>query len=184
MSGFVYFIKPVDQDGPIKVGHSIHPPHRLSSLQTWSPVLLEIAASFEGQIETERAIHHRFAHCQVRGEWFDADPDLIALIDGIRAGRKIDELIDLTAKSGKLFRRPNTPSPEAKAVASFKRRAESARKYACRAAGHLVHFPDDVGKILRSAGGYRQEFRKLSADEVAVLEAYIASCRSKRGVAA
>lgn len=177
MSGFVYFVKPVGQLGPIKVGHSIYPPSRLVSLQTWSPVELELVSQFEGSLETERAIHERFAQWQVRGEWFEPVDDLVSLAHGIRDGLSIDDLVDLSIKTGKLFRKPNTKSPKAMIVGSYKLRVERARQYAGGVRGKPVELPDDVRAILGSAGGYRQDYRDLTHHEISVLEKFISDCR-------
>lgn len=178
MSGFVYFIKPVGQAGPIKVGHSIFPPDRLGALQTWSPVDLELISQFPGSFEIERAIHERFARWQVRGEWFEPVDELVKLAEGIRDGGNLEDLVDLSVKTGKLVSRPKTMSPKAKIVGSFKVRVDSARRYARGVRGCEIIVPSEVNKILDTAGGYRQEYRDLTQDEIDTLEAFIAECRS------
>lgn len=182
MSGFVYFIKPVGQAGPIKVGHSAYPPERLGSLQTWSFVELEIISRFAGTRADEKAIHQRFADCQVRGEWFEAVEDLVSLAEGIRAGGKLEDLIDLTVKTGKLFRRSNTKRPEAKIIGIFKRRVDLARQKASAIRGKPMALPKDIAAILNDAGGYRQDYRFLTDDEISILEAFIADCRGPKPV--
>ncbi|CCM77102.1 GIY-YIG nuclease family protein [Rhizobium mesoamericanum] len=184
MSGYVYFIKPVGQAGPIKIGHSEYPPYRLASLQTWSPVELEVVSRVEGTRELEKAIHERFAHCHLRGEWFSPDEELVALAEGVRDGRKIEDLIDLKAKTGKLFRRPNTKSPVAKIVGTYKLRVERARQRGGALRGKHMDLSDEVRAILNSAGGYRQDYRELTQDEISTLEAFIEECRNYRKVAA
>lgn len=182
---FVYFIKPVDADGPIKVGCSTFPPARLAALQTWSPVDLEIISHFEGSKEIERAIHERFAQWQVRGEWFEPVKALTDLAYGIRDGGKLDDLVDLSAVTGKLFRRPNAKSEQAKIVGSFKRRVDAARLYASGVSGRNVVLPGHVASILNSAGGYRQEYRDLTEAEMQTLEGFIRDCRGgEKGKAA
>src|SRR5687767_6897382 len=98
MTSFVYFIKPVGMEGPIKVGHSSFPMARLASLQTWSPFELEVIAEIEADRSIETAIHERFARWQVRGEWFEPVPELVALAFGVKEGRKLDDLVDLSEK--------------------------------------------------------------------------------------
>lgn len=178
MTGYVYFLKPVGQAGPIKVGHSICPMDRLDSLRTWSPIDLEIIASFKGPREIETAIHHRFAHCHLRGEWFEPVAELVSLAVGIRDGGKLEDLVDLSIKTGKLFRRPNTKSPEAKIVGTYKVRVDRARQYASR---DMRQVPDaEVKAILEDAGGYRKAYRALTHEEVSILEAFISECRAPR----
>jgi hypothetical protein len=177
MSGFVYFIKPVGQDGPIKIGHSTFPPARLASLQTWSPVELELVAHFPAPRQVETDLHDRFARWQLRGEWFEASRELTDLIAGIRDGGRLRDLVDLSATTGKLQRRPNTKSPLAMVVGSYKLRVERARQKGGALRGRQLVLPTSVRTILSSAGGYRQAYRALTAAEIDTLEAYIADCR-------
>src|ERR1044072_1869526 len=148
MTGYVYFIRPKGKAGPIKVGHSTFPPVRLISLQAWSYEELEIVSQIEGYRRLERDIHERFAKYQIRGEWFDAAPELIALAEGIRDGRPLAELVDLSIVTGKLYRRPNTKSPNAKIVGMLKMRVVSATRHANRARGRSISVPRNVQKIL------------------------------------
>lgn len=85
----VYFIKPVGMDGPIKIGCSKWPEHRLVDLSIWSPFPLEIIASGEGSHELERFIHRMFAESRSHKEWFHATPDLVARILRVQAGMDI-----------------------------------------------------------------------------------------------
>lgn len=177
MTGFVYFIKPVGQDGPVKIGHSTYPADRLPALQTWSPVDLELVTQFAAPRQTESDLHERFARWQVRGEWFEATPELTDLIAGIRDGGHLQDLIDLSAKTGKLTRRPNTKSALAKVVGSYKLRVERARQKGGALRGRQLDLPTPVRAILSSAGGYRQAYRALTPSEIDTLEAYIADTR-------
>ena len=177
MTGYVYFVKPVGQAGPIKIGHSTYPPARLNTLQTWSPVELELVSSFQGSLATEKAVHERFAKWQVRGEWFEPVPELVALMGGIRDGGKLEDLVDLTVKAGKLYRRPNTKSEKAKVIGSFKKRVDAAMRFAKERTGAWP-LSEQVAVILNSAGGYRREYRELTPDEIETLEDFIRSCRA------
>lgn len=67
----VYFIKPVGQDGPIKIGHSRHPEGRLATYLQWSPVELELVATIKGAGEPlERRIHYYLREDRLHHEWF------------------------------------------------------------------------------------------------------------------
>ena len=46
---YVYFIKPVGMEGPIKIGCSIMPTERLEGLAVWSPFPLEIVAAIQAE---------------------------------------------------------------------------------------------------------------------------------------
>lgn len=179
MIGYVYFMKAVGQAGPIKIGHSTFPPARLAVYQTWNPVDLEIVSQFSGPLSLEKAIHERFARWHIRGEWFEAVDELVSLMEGIRDGRKLEDLVDLSIKTGKLAHRPKAASPKAKIVGSFKRRVDRARQYASRMSGGPIDESVHVRKILSTAGGYRQEYRDLTSDEVNILEAFISDCRDR-----
>jgi hypothetical protein len=182
MSEYVYFIRPVGKAGPIKIGHSVFPPARLISLQAWSYEELEIISQLEGGRKMERAIHERFAKYQIRGEWFEAVPDLVVLAEGIRDGKALRELVDLSVWTGKFFRRPPTKSPEAKVVGTYKMRVDRAAKYASYIRRKHVAIPRAVKAILDGAGGYRQAYRLLSEDEISKIEVFIAECRAPRRV--
>lgn len=83
---WVYFIKPIGMDGPIKIGCSRNPDGRRDNLDTWSPFALEVVASIEGDHTLERRLHARFVSSHERREWFRATPDLLAAIEQIKAG--------------------------------------------------------------------------------------------------
>lgn len=77
-----YFIQGVD-GGPIKIGRSVDPLSRLSSLQTGSPVVLKMLATVPGELLPEEALHKAFADLRTHGEWFSADPQLLSLIESL-----------------------------------------------------------------------------------------------------
>lgn len=76
----VYFIKPVGMDGPVKIGCSVSPNNRRSTLATWSPFALEIVADIEGGFELEKRFHALFAETHQRREWFGWSRRLAAVI--------------------------------------------------------------------------------------------------------
>lgn len=178
MIGYVYFLRPIGQPGPIKVGHSVHPVSRLNAFQTWSPVLLEIVSQVEAEQTMERQIHDRFGKWSLHGEWFHPVEELISLAEGVRDGKKIEDLVDLSIKTGRPRRRPNPKSPLARIVGGFKNRVGRAQQYATSVRGKYVPIPESVSAILSSAGGYLQAYRALTPDEVETLEAFISDCRS------
>jgi hypothetical protein len=94
----VYFVKPVGQDGPIKIGHSASVEKRLRELGKWSPVPLELIATisptpidtrwgpfFDG-LDLERRFHRRYAEHRLHFEWFAAHPQLLSDLEAIKAG--------------------------------------------------------------------------------------------------
>lgn len=97
---FVYFIKPVGQDGPIKIGVANNPEQRLTQIKCWSPVALEIAAVVPGDHALERVIHECFAHAHSHGEWFSPVEALIRGVARIKMGVSVEEAFDLSKRTG------------------------------------------------------------------------------------
>lgn len=83
---FVYFLRPIGQCGPIKIGCSFWPEDRLKSYQSWSPIPLELVASLPGDRTIEARFHAAFAHLHSHHEWFRAEADLLRAIKAVRAG--------------------------------------------------------------------------------------------------
>ena len=76
----VYFLRPVGQQGPIKIGCSATPAKRLRSVEIWSPVQLEMVASAPGGHAHEWTLHSMFGEDRLHGEWFAVTPDLMKII--------------------------------------------------------------------------------------------------------
>lgn len=78
--GYVYFVRAAGLD-LIKIGWTGgHPAKRLRELSQASPVELAFEGVMLGTWQAEQALHLRFAHLRVRGEWFRAAPELVAFI--------------------------------------------------------------------------------------------------------
>lgn len=75
----VYFVQHGD-GGPIKIGWTADLPARLTDLQIASPVALRVLGTVAGGESVERALHGRFHHLRVRGEWFRPDPELLDFV--------------------------------------------------------------------------------------------------------
>jgi hypothetical protein len=95
--GNVYFIKPIGMDGPIKIGFSQNPKHRLEQLMVWSPFPLEIAAAMPGTWHDEQELHKRFASTRLHKEWFSASPELLEYIATVPTGMIRADLIEMVA---------------------------------------------------------------------------------------
>lgn len=85
----VYFVRPAGCIGPVKIGCSVAPEGRMRTMLGWSPIPLEVAASCPGEHEDEIAVHHRFAHLSLHGEWFAVDGELADLIQYVAENGKI-----------------------------------------------------------------------------------------------
>lgn len=72
--GVIYFIR---ADNAIKIGFTFGSAEsRLSTLQVANPSLLHLAGWTTGTEADERALHRRFEHLRIRGEWFRLDAEL------------------------------------------------------------------------------------------------------------
>jgi hypothetical protein len=67
--GFVYFAQS-GPAGPIKIGWSQDVARRLEQLQTANAQRLVLLGTVPGRLEDEAALHTRFAHLRMEGEWF------------------------------------------------------------------------------------------------------------------
>lgn len=79
---WLYFIRPVGQDGPIKIGVTLNPEQRLTYHRKHSPLPLEYAGRvlLDGAAATERELHRRFSAYRLHHDWFAASPELEAQI--------------------------------------------------------------------------------------------------------
>ena len=91
----IYFLRPTQMEGPIKIGCSRWPEQRLWSLAKWSPVPLELLANADGDHTLERALHRLFAADRSHKEWFRTSRALVAGIDAVRDGAPIDAAFGL-----------------------------------------------------------------------------------------
>lgn len=66
----IYFIRAVGVDGPVKIGLTVEPVHRLRELQTGHAEELGLVRLIEGGRPQERWLHKHYAGSRVRGEWF------------------------------------------------------------------------------------------------------------------
>jgi hypothetical protein len=98
--GYVYFIKPIGLDGPIKIGWSARPEGRLFELASWSPLPLEVVFTMPGSMQLEANIHDCFADCWSHHEWFRPAARLLGLIEDLKAGVTIEAAIDLSDRRG------------------------------------------------------------------------------------
>lgn len=85
------------RNGAIKIGHSVHPPGRLSAVRTHSPLAVRLIAILgEGGWPEELALHRRFDHCRSHCEWF-AGPEVDAFASEVmgRGVSSIEDWVDL-----------------------------------------------------------------------------------------
>lgn len=177
--GLVYFIKPVGLDGPIKIGHSWCPANRLIDLGAWSPWPLELVGHVSSPSEDERFLHRCFADCHSHREWFHSTVRLRETIARILVAGTIDAVRDELKPLGSI-RTPKVNSPLASRRLSCRMRIYWAlRKLDRRDApnSYWLTSPEVVAIMERWSKNYRTgaEARDPSADEMALLEAFIAN---------
>jgi len=76
----IYFLRA--HDGSIKIGYTAKQKlaQRIKQLQTGNPFPLQLLAIKLAKLEEEKAIHSRFSHLRVSGEWFKPDSELLEFI--------------------------------------------------------------------------------------------------------
>lgn len=167
----VYFLRPVGQLGPIKIGCSKLPELRLETLTVWSPTRLELICSVPGTHKDERTIHGMFERHHVHGEWFGASKELLALIDHCSLNGELPELPKVVAfprtrhighrgrAAGK--REPRELSPEKMELARLMRgQHESGLTLGEIAADHAKSRLT-VSRYIHAAGGAIKRGRRL-----------------------
>lgn len=75
----VYFLANPETHA-IKIGHATDPRERLHRLQVGCPSTLQLLGVIPGGRTRERALHRAWRHFRLRGEWFRAEPRLLAEI--------------------------------------------------------------------------------------------------------
>lgn len=97
MSRVLYFIE-AGPGGPIKIGVTDDLSARLKQLDTGCPFELSVLATFPGTEIHEAALHAKFSHLLLKGEWFASAPELVDYIAGCRAAGQLVSLTFLERK--------------------------------------------------------------------------------------
>lgn len=71
----------------VKIGVARNPHQRLKELQTGHDFQLELLATAPAHVALEPALHQRFAHVRMTGEWFQLTSEIARFIEDLRAGR-------------------------------------------------------------------------------------------------
>ena len=128
-SQFVYFIKPVGFEGPIKIGCSASPEQRRSALENWCPFPLEILAEIEGGFDCERRFHALFEADHIRREWFNVSDRLLAVIASINAANfDLSSLPEPKCLAGKVAGVTIPKTEQQRKQVSYSLRASHAQK--------------------------------------------------------
>jgi hypothetical protein len=115
----VYFISDGDA---IKIGHSIGTKGRLAGLQTANPKRLRLMGEIPGTCHDERALHKRFAHLRLTGEWFQATRQLVSYIEDVTLGER-ERYVRARRKREKATIAKN--SPEAKLARKLRQASQA-----------------------------------------------------------
>jgi hypothetical protein len=84
------YILQTEPDGPVKIGFTRRRIYnRVAAGQTFSPDRIYVLAETYGTLQDETALHRRFKHLRVRGEWF-------------RYGDEVQELVAYLSEGGSL----------------------------------------------------------------------------------
>ena len=147
---YVYFIKPIGMDGPIKIGHSKAPKERLVAFSVWSPFPLEIVGTVPGDSREENWLHRCFSDHHSHREWFRSSPKLreaIRLI--LEAGNADAAMPYLEPKPPRGRKAEIVRHPRRQRFVDMNRTVETAER-ALRATKVVNwHRPADVAKIVR-----------------------------------
>lgn len=115
MKSYVYFIKPIGLDGPIKIGCAYVPQKRLMALAMWSPFPLELIGSVQGTLKDEAFLHRCFTNDHSHHEWFQVTEELRNAIDmALKAGT-----IDVLRSILKAKENIRSPAPTRKRDADY-----------------------------------------------------------------
>lgn len=97
---FIYAIKPVGEAGPVKIGNSIDPEHRVPTLALCSPVALELIGYFKASKKLERRIHRALWRDHSHREWFSASANVLEFCEIIASPRdgKLDRILDFVRR--------------------------------------------------------------------------------------
>lgn len=150
---YVYFIKPVGMDGPIKIGSSAVPADRLLDLSVWSPFPLEIIGAAPGNCRDEKFLHTRFADLHSHREWFRSSPGLRRTIERILAGETFRAAcVDLVKVGSIRNQKRRVVTPERQVFIDYSAKIRKALSPHWTKAGTWFD-PPDVQKIMNAWKG-------------------------------
>lgn len=86
--GYVYLIAVKGDPLAVKIGYSVNPEARVGELQTGNPRELYLLAKMPGTLADEKAIHTKFKHKNLIGEWFKGHLEVINEFNGFFVARR------------------------------------------------------------------------------------------------
>lgn len=172
---YVYFIKPVGMDGPIKIGSSGVPAKRLLDLSVWSPFPLELIGMVPGGCRDENFLHTRFADQHSHREWFRSSPVLRHTIERILAGETFKAACTDLVKAGSIRNQKlRTTTPERQIFINYTAKIRKALYRLWSKAGRWSE-PPDVRKIMDAWKGNYADRKPVAPSEqqIARLEEFL-----------
>ena len=88
----IYFLR-VKGDGPVKIGASKKPIKRLTQMQTWCPLELELICEVPATFFLEGVLHLLYKDFRIRGEWYETNSYLTELIAYVTEHKALPERI-------------------------------------------------------------------------------------------
>ena len=178
---FVYFMKPIGLDGPIKIGCSHLPISRLEQIAVWAPFPLEIIGRVPGSFADESFLHQCFADLHYHHEWFYAAPKLQAAIQSVIAAGGIDGVRATLVPVGRIKGGKRTVVPGHEGYRSYSGRIRWAcQKLRVDTDEQITYYCEapEISAIMRRWYGrdyYQEPHRPVppTADEMLLIEAFI-----------
>lgn len=79
----LYFVR-AGEYGPIKIGMTTNVKDRVAAMQVGNHLTLNVLFAVPNiSFKTEWAVHARFKHCRIAGEWFEPCAELLTFIDEV-----------------------------------------------------------------------------------------------------
>lgn len=172
---YIYFIKPVGMDGPIKIGYSQLPNERLLSLSVWSPFVLELMGTALGGSKEENFLHRRFAHLHTHREWFNSSPLLRETIRRILNGESVRDACTEIPQAGHIRnQKRRKPTPERQRFIDYGRKIRKAKLPGTKIGGYYPH--PEITQIMsawQGDYGHRKPVEP-TPDQIARLDEFLA----------
>ncbi len=70
------YLMQVGPEGPVKIGKSRNPSHRLRTLQSYCPYPITMLVAVPARRHPERRLHEELASSRLHGEWFTWSPEV------------------------------------------------------------------------------------------------------------
>lgn len=177
---YVYFIKPIGMDGPIKIGCSAFTGRRLEDLAAWSPFPLELIGSAPGSVYDEHFLHACFAESHSHREWFHSTPALREAIKIALDAGSLEPLFTRLVPRGSIRKNKNFRdiwTPDQRLRVSYENRIRWAEQ-ALRDSGIDAYFAP--AEIKAAMGRWARPKRPVrpSDEQIALIDRFLADPRS------